>query len=1038
MDESILRALMRLFAIIANVNRSTGVSSSARTIVESYLNLQLNKDQVPEYLALYDEFLAYHHRNIKSTESQEGRKRNALNSVKVLKICQQINETLQQKDKVIVLLRLLEYINEEGSVSEKEFDFVDTVADTFNVSAEEYANMKSFVLGGKDEIPHKKHVLIYSSRPVPEGWEGRNWLHTDNLSGHIVFLHIPSTNTFIFRFDGEENLYLSGHHILPRRSYVLDQGAIIRSPRIKPLYYSNIAGHFFQAEGAAGVVLTARDVEFRFKNSENGIQRFNFSEDSGQLVGIMGGSGVGKSTLLNVLNGNLPLNAGTITINGFDIHRDREKLEGVVGFVPQDDLLIEELTVFQNLYYNAKLCFRDFTHKQIIKRVIKMLIDLDLNEVKHLKVGNPLNKFISGGQRKRLNIALELIREPSVLFVDEPTSGLSSMDSETVMLLLREQALKGRLVIVNIHQPSSDIYKLFDKLMILDKGGRVIYYGNPIDAVTYFKSATNHVRAEESECPACGNVNPEQVLQIVEEKVVNEHGKFTRSRKVSPQQWYEMYQETMEKDFVEKPSPGTVPSTQFKIPGPRKQFRIFTIRNVLSKLANTQYLVINFLEAPLLAIIIAYFSKHISGTADDPGLYIFSENANIPGFIFMCVIFALFVGMTVSAEEIIKDRKILQRESFLNLSWMSYIHSKIAVLLIISAIQTITFVLLANPILHVKGLYFSYWLILFSAAFCANMIGLNISSALDSVISIYILIPFLLVPQLLLSGVIISFDKLHPAMRSEQYVPFVGDVMVSRWANEALLVQQFKGNRYQKELFPDEMDVSNYSFKASFLVPAIELQLSEAWNLKRKNEKPAQVSRKMAIVRNEIRGLDEEIQTKGWKTFPWPDSLTDASLSPQVVSMTNKHLEAMKNYFNRKYKKAVERRDKTYALLTKTVGGKDVLQRMKQDYHNEKVEEIVKNFAEVNKLEYGTTKIIQKKDPVFYFPTNTWGRAHLYAPAKRVGNVYIDTFWFNVGVIWIMALFFYVLLAFDVLRKIVARAGQVSKQLTARFEKSGR
>ena len=102
---------------------------------------------------------------------------------------------------------------------------------------------------------------------------------------------------------------------------------------------------------------------------------------------------------------------------------------------------------------------------------MRVLMDIDLIGIKNLAVGDPINKYISGGQRKRLNIALELIREPSVLFADEPTSGLSSMDSEMVMLLLKEQTLKGRLVIVNIHQPSSDIYKLFDKLLIMDKGG---------------------------------------------------------------------------------------------------------------------------------------------------------------------------------------------------------------------------------------------------------------------------------------------------------------------------------------------------------------------------------------------------------------------------------------------------------------------------------------------------------------------------------------------------------------------------------------
>ena len=144
-----------------------------------------------------------------------------------------------------------------------------------------------------------------------------------------------------------------------------------------------------------------------------------------------------------------------------------------------------------------------------------MLMSIGLYEIKDLKVGSPLNKKISGGQRKRLNIALELIREPSVLFVDEPTSGLSSRDSENIMDLLNELSLKGKLVFVVIHQPSSEIFKMFDNLMILDTGGFQIYYGNPVDSVIYFKEAIKHEGANESECQSCGNVNPELIFNII-------------------------------------------------------------------------------------------------------------------------------------------------------------------------------------------------------------------------------------------------------------------------------------------------------------------------------------------------------------------------------------------------------------------------------------------------------------------------------------------------------------------------------------------
>ena len=200
-------------------------------------------------------------------------------------------------------------------------------------------------------------------------------------------------------------------------------------------------------------------------------RKMNFRVESGNLVGIMGGSGVGKTTLINLLHGKINPTTGNLYINGFDINSDSEELKGLIGYVPQDDMLIEELTVYENLYYNARLCFGDYNEEQLKSTVDKVLLDLDLYEIKDLQVGDPLNKKVSGGQRKRLNIGLELMREPVVLFIDEPTSGLSSFDSEKVMTLLRNQALSGKLVFAIIHQPSSDILKMFDSSGYSTKGG---------------------------------------------------------------------------------------------------------------------------------------------------------------------------------------------------------------------------------------------------------------------------------------------------------------------------------------------------------------------------------------------------------------------------------------------------------------------------------------------------------------------------------------------------------------------------------------
>ena len=326
-------------------------------------------------------------------------------------------------------------------------------------------------------------------------------------------------------------MFLNGQAISPNIIKLIRQGSSIKNSKIAPIYYSDIIAQFLSETNDEKIEFTANNIEYEFSSGKKGLHDFTFKEESGRLVGIMGGSGSGKSTLLNVLNGNYPPSSGEIKINGIGLYESPKLLEGVIGFVPQDDLLIEELSVFENLYYNAKLCFGNYEDDKLIELVNEVLISIGLFEAKDLKVGNPLSKTISGGQRKRLNIALELIREPSILFVDEPTSGLSSNDSEIIMDLLKVLALKGKLIFVVIHQPSSEIYKMFDQLIILDVGGYPIYKGDPVDAVVYFKKLINHVNADESECETCGNVNPEQIFNIIDMKVVDEYGEFTETEK---------------------------------------------------------------------------------------------------------------------------------------------------------------------------------------------------------------------------------------------------------------------------------------------------------------------------------------------------------------------------------------------------------------------------------------------------------------------------------------------------------------------------
>ncbi len=1013
MSERILKALMQLFSIVSDTD---DISDNSRKIVASFLKQQLNQQLVDEYLKLYDEFI-----EAKTRKSKDGKKkkRTSVNSVKVLLICTQINEELAQKQKIIVLIRLLEFIYADGIASEQEMEFVTTVSETFNIPKVEFDICQDFIENTDEQSFDVDNTLIIDSKKENTYKESKH-IYSEGLNGKLRVIKIETVNMFFVRYFGDAELYLNGILISKHRSSILNQGSSIRSSKVQPIYYSDIVSSYFVDNDAEKIVFNVENLTYKFKGGNYGMHPFSFSEESGRMVGIMGASGAGKSTLLNLLNGAYRPTTGQITINGVDIHNESDKIEGVIGYVSQDDLLIEELTVFQNLFYNAKLCFANMSEKEITKRVIDVLNSIGLYETKDLKVGSPMEKTISGGQRKRLNIALELIREPAVLFADEPTSGLSSRDSENIMDLLKELALKGKLIFVVIHQPSSDIYKMFDNLLILDTGGYPIYNGNPIDAVVYFKKLVNHVNSDESECVTCGNVNSEQIFNIIEARVVDEYGNTTDNRKVNPTEWYGNYNEDVAQNIDDFDKTNEALKIISNIPNKWKQFKVFITRDVLSKLTNKQYLLINFLEAPFLAFILSYLLRYYNSDSSNELGYIFRENENFPAYLFMSVIVALFIGLTVSAEEIFRDQRIRKREKFLNLSKGGYLASKISVMFIISAIQMLTFVVIGNLILEVKGMYFSYWLVLFTTACFANMLGLNISASFNSAVTIYILIPFLVIPQLLLSGVMVKFDKLNPTVTVQENVPLVGEIMTSRWAYEAIAVRQFKNNAFEKEFFKLDQTFKRFEFRKNYWLGKLVGKISSVQNNFGKKDKKDLIISNLTVLRNEI---SKELKRNPNVEYSLVESLYIDKLNDQVFNDTKFYLAQLNEFYLKKYKKAYNDKDALTAKLNKDKEAKEKFIQMKNDYTNDALSDYVKDKNSINKILELDGHLIQKIGPIYLNPTGF--RSHFYAPEKRVFGAYFDTFWVNMAIIWLMCIVLGISLYFDLLRKSIEGLGKL-------------
>jgi ABC-type multidrug transport system ATPase subunit len=816
----------------------------------------------------------------------------------------------------------------------------------------------------------------------------------EGFDGQLKTLLDPITGLLLFTYMGSDTVLLNDVPVLSGAYQVWIQSSVLKGKSGKPVYYSSIISKYEHTDNEVQAVeFCGRDINFRFPNSDNGMHNLSFTLRNGELLAIMGGSGTGKTTLLSLLNGTLRPQEGSITINGHDISEPKAK--DLIGFVPQDDLLIEELTVYQNLWFTAKLCFEGMPDEDIDRRVMKTLKDLGLDAAKDLKVGSAINKYISGGQRKRLNIALELIREPAVLFLDEPTSGLSSADTEKVINLLKEQTLKGKLIVVNIHQPSSDVYKLFDRLWLLDKGGYPVFDGNPIDAITYFKEAANYADAETSACPMCGNVNPEIVLNIIDEKALNSNGELSDERKMKPQDWHELY--LKEREEMAKPAVSSIPPSDQKKPGVLKQFAIFLHRNIKTKITNVQYLLITLLEAPVLAAVCAMLTRYAP-----PEGYSVMDNKNLVSYFFMAVIVATFTGMSGSAEEIIKDRALLKRESFLHLSYSSYIWSKIIYMAGVSLIQTLLFIAIGNTIMGIHGMFLTWWFILFVTALLANLTGLLLSQCLNSVVAIYISIPMLLIPQILLCGLVVSFSDLTPKSTTGN-VPLIGNLIPSRWSYEALAVTSFTDNLYERQFF--ELDKEKYETQYYNVGLLYELQSQlETMKDEQKQGKKAKVDH-MEVIRTNLPQLAAFCHMKPYQGDESYESLkqymddAEAWLSKHGNQITLKADALVANYIRQ--------------------NGKEALLQLKRDNYNTKLEDCVMGADQRHMLEVVDNYIVPRMYAIYLTPQSTMGNAPFYSSEKILGSWHVKTLWFNTGVLLLMCVIMVILLTKNIIINII-------------------
>jgi len=422
-------------------------------------------------------------------------------------------------------------------------------------------------------------------------------------------------------------------------------------------------------------------------------------------------------------------------------------------------------------------------------------------------------------------------------------------------------------------------------------------------------------------------------------------------------------------------------------------------------------MLINLFEAPLLALLLSLLIRYYNISDYEPA-YSYAANPNIPVYLIMSVIVAFFVGLTVSAEEIIQDRQILKRESFLNLSRLSYIMSKCSLTLILSAVQMLLFVIVGNSILGIENMWIEYWLVLFTTAVSANLVGLILSDSLDKTINIYIIIPFMIIPQLILSGVFVKFDKMNPDVSSVTSVPAYSNVITARWAFEALAVNQFIYNEYEKDFYQFHKTKSQATFYKDYWVPTLKVNLDKV-NKALNNNKHHEARRILELLKNEL--LDPAHQFGELKQ-PREEMFSMALFGSATYSTLYDYIESVRKYNVQRFNRADLAEDKYRKSIPR-----DQLESLRSRYNNNSVSDFVcsKSGAVVSDVIMEFDNRLWQKSEAVYQDTNKSFMAPLFTPYKDLFGIKIDTYLFDVMVMWLMNILLFVVLETGVLGKLL-------------------
>lgn len=593
-------------------------------------------------------------------------------------------------------------------------------------------------------------------------------------------------------------------------------------------------GQFLRCHFTEGIIeeernvisrLQVQDVSLSYTKRTTALDNISFSLERGEMVCVMGPSGSGKSTLLKTLAGQLKPDQGKILLNGTPLYssgRNRKRLTPYISFIPHEEAIDPLLTVEENLDFAAAIRAPHYDDSDRKRRADSKLLELGLSEVRHRLTGDNVTKSLSGGQRKRLNVGLDMIGIADVYLFDEPTSGLSSKDSEVLMEIINGLS-HNKIVFVSIHQPSTRLFQMFDKALLLDHGGKLAFFGTPDQMMDYFHKLQIEESMREETVPPPDQ--PDFIFDVLETPLrdlsgdviyeENQRGELVPARRFSPSFWRDRFQtyRLLEEVHLDEPeteiAPGKPP------PSPSRTTRddavhIVTLfkRAFISKMRNHYNLAVTLLLAPLLALLTSMVLRY-----SEEGAYNFATAFHIPTYFFMMLVTGMFLGLTNSVEDILRDRTLIQRERNHRLRASHYVSTKVLVLAIFAFVQCFIYVAIGDAVLSIRSMFWIDLFWMFATTMVGVIFGLLISSLVSNIMTGLNLIPLALIPQIILGGALIKYEEMNrsvdvistirtwlrtPAENqpppSNLQVPEICQIMPLRWSYEGMIVSHANHN----------------------------------------------------------------------------------------------------------------------------------------------------------------------------------------------------------------------------------------------------